>query len=47
MPGGASGPPARTTGPVQTYRPVPVGLCLSNGAGFPLTGKYKPGLAPK
>ncbi|MBS5915281.1 MAG: hypothetical protein KIB49_00555 [Clostridiales bacterium] len=51
MPGRASGPPARATGPPvritgprQAHRPAPVGLCLSNGAGCPLAGKYKPAL---
>ena len=44
MPGRASGPSARTSGPLQTHRPAPVGLCLSDGAGFPLTGENSPAL---
>ena len=38
MPGRASGLPARASGPLQTHRRAPVGLCLSDGAAFPLTG---------
>ena len=44
MPGRASGPSARAAGPVQAHRPAPVGLCLSDGAGFSLIGEYKPAL---
>lgn len=34
MPGRASGPPARESGPLQTHRLASVGLCLNDGAGF-------------
>lgn len=41
MPGTASGPPVRISGPRQAQRPAPVGLCLPDGFIFPLIRAYK------